>query len=169
MHTPSMSIVEVMAELHDRGASVQFDTDSAWRIVGLNDKQCKRLFPHVRAYQQELNAIVLYSRRDGIWPFPRYEEGMCIHDAHTLLRRLVAEVEATPGAANHTFWRHYDVPNDTHVIEVLYCEDGCIDAAIDDTWRDKFWQQCSGDRLRLYSLHGWLTRPEHWKEKVRPI
>lgn len=168
----SLSLIELLAHLNDEGARVRVISDEDVRITfeRINPLKVRRLMPIIRTYRHEIRALFNVTVADPDWPFPGYEEGMCSHEVNKLISRIVAETTAHAARLSaDIWWRVNTLQNETYNVEVLRCADGCVANAIDDEWREKFFNSCGGARLRLYSVYGWITRPEEWLRYVEPL
>lgn len=166
-HLPSMHIVELLAELQQRGAILDInDANHTWKIKYKSPRDLHILARHVRAWEQELSMILMSYRADGPWPLPPGEEGMCVHEAQVLIGTINADVANTPDALGNVYWWTDKGANDSCIIEVLYCNDRCFKDALTESYAKQCWDKCPGPRLRLHSLHAWYTRPKIWRQLV---
>lgn len=122
-----------------------------------------------RATQRYRDAVgaLIAAPIDGAWPLAYRERGMGLGELYETFELIDHEMmrHAAPWARDTLCAYHHATPNGA-IVELLHCTERCIHAALDNAARLAAIETCRGERLRVYSMHGWLTRPERWVKIV---
>jgi hypothetical protein len=159
-----MTLLELLAELHYRHVRMAKGENERIRCNFPKGMLSKNLESMIKKYRQEL-LVILSLGPDDEWPFGVTEQaGMTPRQAKHVMAHILND--AHQKCQTRMYWRVLEAGYETHAIEILHCQEHCVEAAIDQRHFNQLWEKCLGDRLRVYSLYGWNSRPQRWREIV---